>query len=95
MASPKSVLAGAENTFNSNLKDYNRLEEFEVQMLSKKGCGIRFSYSAIDKDVKQFCEMVVIKNKNDFYISYCLSRLEDKLKNEKVFEAFRNSLKIN
>ena len=94
LASPKSVLAGAENNFKNNLKDYKLLEEFAVDMLDKAGCGIRFSYSAIDKDVKQFCEMVVVKAKGVFYISYCLARLDDQKENEEVFKAFRNSLKL-
>ena len=93
-ASSKSVLAGAENTLSSNLKNYQCLDRFEVEMLSQKGSGIRFSYSAIDQDVKQFCEMAVIKYKNGFYVTYCLSRAEDKEENEKIFKAFRNSLKL-
>ena len=93
-ASPKSVLAGAESTLSSNLKNYQCLDSFEVEMLSKKGNGIRFSYSAIDQDVKQFCEMVVVKYKNDFYVTYCLSRLENKEENEETFKAFRSSLKV-
>ena len=92
-ASPKSVLAGAENNLRNNLKNYNRLESFETELLSKKGNAIRFSYSAIDQDVKQFCEMAVVKYKKEFYVTYCLSRLEDKEENEEVFKAFRNSLK--
>ena len=35
-ASPKSVLAGAENNLRNILKDYNRLESFETELLSKK-----------------------------------------------------------
>ena len=93
LASPKSVLSGAENNLRSNLKGYKLLEEFEVEMLSKQGVGMRFEYSAIDKDIKQFAEMAVVKFKNDFYVTYCLSRLEDKLENEELFERFRNSLK--
>ena len=94
LATPKSVLDGAMNTLSSNLKDFNFLETFEVEMLSKKGNGIRFSYTAIDKDIKQFCEMAVIKNKSDFYFTYCLSRLEDRKENESVFRAFRDSIRL-
>ena len=63
-------------------------------MLSKKGSGISFEYSAIDKDVKQYCEMTVVKYKNNFYVSYCLSRFDDIKENKSVFKAFRDSMKI-
>ena len=89
---PKNILTGAESALRQNLKDYNCLEAFETKMLSKKGIGIHFTYSAIDKNVKQFCEMVVVKYKSCFYITYCLARFEDKLENEKVFESFIDSL---
>ena len=94
-ASPKSVLVGAENNLKKNLKDYQRLEEFEVELLTKPGIGISFEYSAIDKDVKQFCEMTVTKYKNNFYVTYCLSRLEDRKENKEIFKEFRNSLKVS
>lgn len=93
LASPKSVLAGAENNLRNNLKDYQQLESFETELLSKKGNGVRFSYSAIDQDVKQYCEMVVVKYRNNFYVTYCLSRFEDRKENEEVFKIFRNSIK--
>ena len=93
LASPRSVLAGAENSFK-RLKDYKRLEEFDAEMLSKKGSGLSFEYSAIDKDVKQYCEMTVVKYKNNFYVSYCLSRFDDIKENKSVFKAFRDSMKI-
>ena len=92
LASPKSVLIGAENSLRS-LKDYKLLEEFDTEMLSKRGCGISFEYSATDKDVKQYCEMTIVKYKNNFYISYCLSRFDDRKENESLFKSFRNSLK--
>ena len=94
LASPKNVLTGAESNMSKNLKDYKRLEEFDVEMLSKSGSGICFEYSAKDTGVKQFCEMAVIKIKSVLYITYCLSRLEDKDKYQEVFEAFRQSLKL-
>ena len=90
---PKSVLSGAEYSLRQNLKDYKRLEEFETTMLSKPSNGIRFEYSASDKDVKQFCEIAVVKYKNAFYITHCLSRLDDKDENENVFKEFRDSLR--
>ena len=93
-ASPKGVLAGAINNFQNNLKDYRCLEEFNTNVLSKSGNGVRFEYSASDKDVKQFCEMTVTKYKGAFYVIYCLSRLEDKKENEEVFNSFRCSLRI-
>ena len=92
-ASAKSVLSSAESSL-SDLKDYNRLGQFEIEMLGQKGSGICFEYSASDKDVKQFCEMTVIKYKNNFYVTYCLSRLENRKENEEVFKAFRDSLKL-
>ena len=93
-ASSISVLAGVEHTFSSNLKDYNCLDRFEFEMFSKKGNGIRFTYLAIDQDVKQYCEMTVVKYKNNFYVSYCLSRFEDKQQSEEVFKSFRDSLRL-
>ena len=92
-ATPRSVLAGAENSLKS-LPNYKRIEELDVEMLSKKGCGISFEYSATDKDVKQYCEIAIVKHKNNFYISYCLSRLADKKDNAPLFKTFRDSMKI-
>ena len=79
----------------NNLKDYKLLKEFEIEMLTKLGRGIRFEYSAIDSDTKQFCEMTVVKYKNDFYVTYCLSRIDERKENEELFKTFRDSLKIS
>ena len=94
-ASPKTVLDGAESTMRNNLKDYKLLEEFEIEVMTKLGRGIRFEYSAIDSDTKQFCEMTVVKYKNDFYVTYCHSRLADRKENEELFKTFHDSLKIS
>ena len=37
---------------------------------------IAFEYKAIDKDVKQYCEMSVVKFKNSFYVIYSMSRYD-------------------
>ena len=91
-ASPKSVLDSANNSLKNNLKDYECLGEFDAEMLEKPAKGIRFSYSANDVDVKQFCEMVVTKHKGSIYVLYCLARLEDRKENEELFKRFKDLL---
>ena len=93
-ASPKGVLSGAKNAFKNNLNDYQSLEEFDTLMLGKPAKGIRFSYSAIDANVKQFCEMIVTKYKWNIYVSYCLARLDDKKEHEELFKKFKDSLEL-
>lgn len=90
----KSVLSGAESTLKKNLKDYTRIDEFDAEIFGEKAKGIHFKYSAIDKDVKQFCEMAVVKSKRCFYVLYCLSRLNDADENLNLFKEFRNSLRF-
>ena len=76
----------------SRLKDYRRLERFDADMLGKPAKGIRFSYSATDKDVKQYGEMRVVKIKRRFYVTYCLCRLEGQEENGPAFQRFQESL---
>ncbi|MBO4538902.1 MAG: hypothetical protein J5781_01385, partial [Clostridia bacterium] len=57
IADAKSVLAGAERSLKKGLKDYVRTDSFDAVILGNAAKGIRFEYSAIDKNVRQFCEM--------------------------------------
>ena len=90
----KSILSGAENAFTKCLKGYEKIEEFEADILGKAGKGIRFAYTAKDKDkdVRQFGEMAVVKSKRCFYVVYCLARFSDVEENKERFAAFRESL---
>ena len=92
LASIKSVAAGSLSCMANNLKDYQALEERFGMVLDKKAIIESFSYEANDLTVKQYGELTVLKIKNAFYVVYCLCRLEDKEKHQKIFEDFRNSL---
>ena len=91
----KSVLAGAERSFK-RLNGYTPMEEFDEEIFGKPAKGVRFAYSAIagDKNVRQFCEMTVVKMKRCFCVVYCLARLDDEQESKETFAAFRRSLQI-
>ena len=91
----KSVLAGAERSFK-RLNGYTRLEEFDTEIFDKPAKGIRFAYTAIagDKNVRQVCEMTVVKTKRCFCVVYCLARLDDERESKETFQAFRRSLRF-
>lgn len=90
----QSVLLGAENTLKKNLKDYTRIDEFDAEILNESAKGIHFKYVAVNKNVKQFCEMAVVKSKRCFYVLYCISRLSDVGESLTLFKEFRDSLKF-
>ena len=94
IADAKSVLAGAERSLKKGLKDYVRTDSFDTVILGNAAKGIRFEYSAIDKNVRQFCEMTVVKANKGFYTVYCVARRDDAEEIAPTFEAFRSSLKF-
>ena len=53
-----------------------------------------FKYKANNQNIDQFCEMAIIKYKNEFYVTYCLSRFDNAKENEELFRAFRESLEL-
>ena len=62
-------------------------------MLGKNAKGIRFAYSAIDKDLEQYGEMLVVKLKRRFYFAYGLARMSGKEESEALFASFVSSIK--
>lgn len=94
LADAKSFLAGAENSLKKNLRDYQCSDRYDTELLGKAAKGIRFSYSASDIGVGQFCEMTAVKIRRSFYVVYCMSRLEDAEKTSSLFKSFRDSIKL-
>lgn len=90
----KSVVCSAEKKLRNNLKDYVLNGEFDTKVFGKSAKGIRFEYTAVDNDVRQFCEMVVVKLNNCFYVVYCLSRLSDADDSRPLFASFRDGLRF-
>ena len=90
----KDVLSGAEKTLSRGLKDYKRTEEFKTELSGITAEGIRFEYTADDKNVRQYSEMYVVKVKCSFYTVHCISWLSDADKYSALFSEFRQSIKF-
>ena len=90
----KSALTGGENVLKKTLKDYERLERFDTTLLGNAAMGVHFEYTADDKPIRQFCELVVVRIKKCFYTVYCISWAENAAENAAVFENFRTALKL-
>ena len=87
----KSVLCGAEHRLKT-LNAYLRRSELNETILGKKAKGIQFEYE-VEGGIKQLCEMAVVKVKGNFYVVYCMARLDDIEEATQIFKTFRNSLK--
>ena len=89
-----SISAVANNLLSNmmnSLKDYEDIEEYKDTIFNEPAITKCFSYTANDKDIKQYCELSIFKLKNAFYFVYCLSRFEDKEEHKELFKKFRDS----
>lgn len=86
-----SVVRSSISNMQNTLKDYEWIEEEKSTIFGCKSLTECFSYTASDKDIKQYGEMSVFKYKKAFYVVYCISRLEDKEESKKLFKVFRDS----
>ena len=86
-----TIVSNSLSNMESNLKDFTHLEECESTVFGMPAITECFSYTANDKDVQQYGELTVFKINKAFYVVYCISRLDSKEENKKVFEEFRAS----
>ena len=91
LISVTTVINGSLSNLESNLKEYHFIERYESTIFDKPAITVCFSYKANDKDIYQYGELSVFKNKKTFYNVYCISRLENKEENKKLFKEFRDS----
>ena len=89
--STASVLVGASSNLEKNLKEYERIGEYDSTIFDVPAITDCFSYVANDKDIKQYGELTVFKVNKAFYIIYCISRYEDKEDAKKTFKEFKES----
>ena len=94
LTSAESLVSGNENCMIRRIKKYNRIVELHTEVASQKAYGIKFEYTAIDKDVEQYGEMISFRCKNKFYVVTYTSRSSLAEQNNKVFESVLNNLSL-
>lgn len=89
-----NVLNGAVRSMKKNLKNYRQTEIFKSTVASKKAYGVRFEYTAKEKPVEQYSELIIFRVKNKFYSVYYISQKDLNSQNHPEFEAMLNSMSL-
>lgn len=88
-----TVASSSLSNLQRNLKDYQFIEEYQSTIFGVDAITECFTYTANDKDLKQYGELSIFKYKKAFYVIYSIGWLENKEENKELFKEFKNSFK--
>lgn len=92
VVSAKGALDGAESKLRNGLRGYERTAAYDAQLLGADAKAIRFEYSAGEENVRQYCELTLVKKGRCFYASYAMCRRDDADRFADTFDRFRRAL---
>ena len=94
MTDVKSVLAPFEKNMRKTLTDYQRTGELHAEICSGRASGFTFEFTANDKPVRQYGNIMALKVKKRYYIVTASTGNTDNLYRRQVFDGIVSSFTV-